>query len=205
MIEKEKYKKMLEKYGTTSSWAIWELPGSTVKSNTESLRWVNNPDLLKIINTGYVFVGLNIAGTHGDQDGHFQKPWANFHSGYSYQNDYKLRCALQDTKYWGSYITDVIKNYPEVESGKVKQYLNRHPEVILSNIRNFEEELSYLGNKPVLVAMGGETNRILNKYLGDRYKVVVIKHYSYTISKENYRKEVLAVLDSVKNECLHEY
>ncbi len=198
MLTDKTYKLMKEKYGDVGSWAIWNRPGATPKSNTESMAWVQDPDLLITINTGFVFVGLNCSSTHGDQNGHFNNAWSNFHSGYSYQNDYKLRFALQDTKYWGSYITDVIKHHNEVDSSKVKQYLKQHPEVVKENIRSFEEEISCLGNRSVLVAMGGETYRILTEHLSSKYKVIQILHYSFTISKEDYRRKVLEVLDAVR-------
>ena len=197
MISEKNYEALKENYGLVSSWAIWGLPNQTPKSNTNSMEWVNEPNLLNIINTGFVFVGLNAAGTHGYQEGHFENAWANFHSGYRFQNDYKLRYALMNTKYWGSYITDVIKHYEEVDSGEVKRYLNKHPEVVEDNICLFEEELQYLGGNPILVALGGETYKILCEHLRDKYKIVRILHYSYTISKEDYRKKVLGVLDNI--------
>ena len=197
MLDKNTYQIMKDKYGLVSSWAIWKRAGSTVKSNTESMEWVRDPNLLSKLNTGFVFVGLNASSTHGDQGGHFYEPWSNFHSGYAYQNDYKLRYALQDTRYWGSYITDVIKRYSEVDSSKVTSYLKKHPEVVRDNIKEFKQELSYLGDNPVLVAMGDKSYQILNDYLGKDYKVVKIKHYSFTISKEDYRNEVLQILDGL--------
>lgn len=197
MLDVNTYQIMKDKYGLVSSWAIWERAGSTVKSNTESMEWVRDPNLLSKLNTGFVFVGMNASSTHGDQGGHYDEPWSNFHSGYAYQNDYKLRYALQDTRYWGSYITDVIKRYSEVDSSKVASYLKKHPEVVRDNIQEFKQELSYLGGNPVLVAMGDKSYQILNNYLSKDYKVVKIKHYSFTINKEDYRTEVLQILDSL--------
>lgn len=198
MLTNQNYKLLKEKYGDVGSWAIWNRAGSTPKSNTDLMTWVQDPDLLLNINTGFVFVGLNGSSTHGDQNGHFKNAWTNFHSGYSYQNDYKLRFALQDTRYWGSYITDVIKHHSEVDSTKVKKYLKQHPEVVRDNIQILEDELSYLGDRPVLVAMGGEAYKILMEHLGNKYRVVQILHYSFTVGKEDYRREVLAVLDEIK-------
>ena len=198
MISKDNYEMLKQRYGQVSSWTVWKQAGNTHRSNTESMEWVNDPNLLSILNTGFVFVGLNASSTHGDQDGHFENAWANFHSGYCRQNDYKLRFALNGTKYWGSYITDVIKKYKEVDSSKVKSYLKKHPEVVRANIKDFEEELSFLGKKPVLVALGGDTYNILKEYLGNKYTIVKIIHYSFTIGQEDYRTKVLEILDSVK-------
>ncbi len=194
MIDKTTYEIMLDKYGQVGSWAIWKCPDKTPKSNTDDMSWVKDPDLLLRINTGYVFVGLNWSSTHGDQSDGGMIPWKNFHSGYSRQNDYKLRYALQGTKYEGSYITDIIKLYAEVDSNKVGDYLRKHPEIIKQNIKDFEEEISYLGEKPVIVAMGEKAYKILNDNLGFKYRILQIKHYSYTIGKEDYRQEVLNAL-----------
>ena len=166
MISKENYEALKEKYGQVSSWAVWKQVGSTPKSNTESMEWVNDPKLLSILNTGFVFVGLNASSTHGDQDGHFENAWANFHSGYSFQNDYKLRFALNGTKYWGSYITDVIKKYKEVDSSEVMKYLKTHPAVVKENIDEFKHELAFLGKPPVLVALGGNAYNIVKRRIG---------------------------------------
>lgn len=198
MITKETYLEMEKKYGDVGSWAVWRKPGNTPKSNTSDMTVFDDPKLLDILNPNYVFVGLNGSSTHGNWMGDTYRPWLNFHSGYSRQNDYKLRYALMGTKYWGSYITDVIKHYPEVDSGKVQDYLKNNPEEIKKNIEIFMKEISCLGTNPVIVAMGGQAYKILKKNLPDSYNVVEIMHYSYTIGKEDYRKEVLGVLDSVK-------
>ena len=83
------------------------------------------------LNDKYVFVALNWAGTHGVQE---DKPWKNFHSSYPYQNDFKLRYALMDTPFWGSYITDIIKEFPELSSKKVVSHFNNNPNEIKKHI-----------------------------------------------------------------------
>lgn len=74
MLDKKTYEIMKNKYGMVSSWAIWKMAGSTPKSNTDSMSWVQDPNLMQLINTGFVFVGLNASSTHGEQDGHFLQP-----------------------------------------------------------------------------------------------------------------------------------
>ena len=195
MISKNAFQLLKDKYGSLASWAIWNTDYSDKepKKNTSDLTVFDNPDLLSVINTGYVFVGLNASSTHGDTT-QGRDAWYNFHSNYSRQNDYKLRYALQGTKYWGSYITDVIKWYAEVDSNKVLKYLKVHPEVAKANIDEFREEMILLGEKPVLIAMGGLTYNILQEHLQGEYEIKQIMHYSYTIGKEDYRKAVLRAL-----------
>lgn len=194
MISKKTYEKLRKEYGLISSWTIWEFPTYNAKSNTSDIAFFENSNITNKLNNKYVFVGLNVSSTHGIQD---VKPWVNFHSNYRYQNDYKLRYALMNTKFWGSYITDIIKNYPEVDSSKVMRYLRSNNDIVQNNIIEFEKELSILSkDKPILIAIGNDSFNILNKYLSEKYKIIKIPHYSMQISKENYRAEVLKTLDT---------
>lgn len=197
MIKKANYDHLRMNYGRVSSWAVWTPPYiGAPKSNTDDLSVFKSKDLLKILNPHYVFVGLNAASGHINKPGFYENDWSNFHSGYRYQHDYKIRYALMDTPYWGGYMTDVIKRYPEKDSTKVKSYLKSHPEVVYENIVEFKQELTYLDKHPVIIAFGGEAFNILNSYLGSQYTVIGVKHYSYTIGSDDYRKEVL---DALKN------
>ncbi len=139
------------------------------------------------LNPNYVFVGLNVAGNGELWD---LPDWANFHSEYRTHNDFKLRYALKDTKYWGAYITDVIKRHSNSDGGQVMSYLKNHPEVVDANIKDFLEEIELLGTKPILVAMGGKVYKILSENLKG-FTIIPIKHYSFTISKENCRRNVV--------------
>ena len=196
MISKENYDYLEQHYGDISSWAIWADPTDTPRSNTADLSVFDDPALLEILNPNYVFVGLNASSTHGDQKGHAGRSWFNFHSDYALQNDYKLRYAIKDTPYWGGYITDIIKEYPEVKSGKVASYIRKHPEIVQKNIEIFLDELAHLNEPPVLIALGSETYQLLNRHLSDQYKIIRIKHYSAYIGKENYRSEFLDAMNS---------
>ena len=194
MIDKKTYELLKKEYGHVGSWAVWRPAGDTPRSNTDDMSWAQDEDLLQTLNTGFVFVGLNWSSTHGEKGCSSDSIWKNFHSGYCRQNDYKLRYALQGTRYWGSYITDLIKMYPEVDSGKVHTYLRHHPEVVRNNIETFQKEIALLGKKPVLVAMGRQAFELLDENLSGGYQITMIKHYSYAISKEDYRRELIARL-----------
>ena len=194
MITEQTYEIMKNKYWKIWSRAVrWDQTTSP-RSNTDDMARVNSPNLLKTLNTGYVFVGLNWSSTHWDKWGTNGIIWSNFHSGYSLQNDYKLRYALKNTKYWGSYITDLIKYYPEVDFNKVTSYINNNPQILEENIENFKKEISYLWDNLKLVALGSKVYELLDKYLWKDYEIFSIKHYSCRIWKENYREEVLSIL-----------
>lgn len=192
-VSQEAYDTLMKKYGHVSSWAIWALPGATPKSNTSDLSMFDTPDIVSRLNADYVFVGLNGSSTHGDQGTHV---WTNFHSNNNLrQHDYKLRYALMNTPYWGSYITDIIKYFPEVDSEKVDEYLKDHPEVLRENVERFVEEISLLSDNPTLIALGVKAYKILSENLGHKYKIVPVMHYSNRIGKEDYREKVLDALN----------
>ncbi len=197
MINKKNYEELKKRYGSISSWALWAPQLDTPKSNTGNMGVFNDKDLLSKLNPNYVFVGLNCSSTHGERSDGYTGPWGNFHSTYSGQNDFKLRYALTGTKYWGAYITDFIKRFPEVDSTKVAEYVSKHPELLNENIQEFRSELALLGTKPVLIALGTKTYEYMKKYLSREYTLVKVTHYAHQISKENYRKDVLSVLDSL--------
>lgn len=188
MKSKQEFLEFSAEFGSVGSWAIWDPPGDKPKSNTGGMNWVT-PDLWKKVRTDFVFVGLNLSKAIEKQE-----HWRNFHSSHPRQNDYKLRYALTGTKYWGSYLTDLIKDYEETESGNVMKALRKDPEILRENLTSLEKELSYFPNKPVLVAMGTAVYKLLKENLGLKYRIVKIKHYSYFMSQEDYREEVLEAL-----------
>lgn len=152
------------------------------------------------MNTGFVFVGLNRSGK--PKDGNAEKkpdkpkdPWFNFHAG---RNDFKLRYALQGTRYWGSYITDAIKDYQETDSGEVEKTLKSNPERVDENLKGLREELELLGGRPVLVALGYAAEKKLRSMRSEGYEVVRILHPAARIRKEDYRKRVLEVLNDIR-------
>lgn len=152
------------------------------------------------MNTGFVFVGLNRSGK--PKDGNAEKkpdkpkdPWFNFHAG---RNDFKLRYALQGTRYWGSYITDAIKDYQETDSGEVEKTLKSNLERVDENLKGLREELELLGGRPVLVALGYNAEKNLKCMKSEGYEVVRILHPATFIGKKKYRDKVLKVLDNIQ-------
>lgn len=167
------YEKLKEKFAKYSSWALW------AKNDKDAIGdWsvLTDENILSNANTNYVFVGLN-AAEH--ERGEELVPWYNFHSRDSKQKDYKLCAALQDTKYWGSYITDIIKGYECTDSAKVKAFVKNNPQKYEEQLENFKEEIKLLAgeNKPVLIAMGKVAYSLLRP-LKKEYQIIRIPHYS---------------------------
>ena len=189
----KKFEFIKQKYGYWASWAIWAEVGNTPKSNVGDLSIFESDLFLDQLNPKFVLVGLNISRAD------IEKPLANFHSSYSRAQDYKIRYAIKDTLLWGAYMTDVIKDFNEVDSGKLVNYLKKNKQFELDNIQVFNQEIEDLNvTNPILVALGDAAYDILARNITE-YKVLKIKHYSHYMSKEKYREEVITLLESLKN------
>jgi hypothetical protein len=188
-MDQKKFNFIKEKYGLLASWAVWAEAGDKPKSNMGDLSIFDDPDVINSLNENIIFVALNISR------GSIKIPLANFHDSSPRAQDFKTRFALKDTPYWGGYMTDIIKNYSEIDSAKIPSYLRDNPAVELDNIRVFEEELADLGaQNPLIVSFGVATYKILKKNFADKYKIVKIPHYAHQISKEDYRNDVSTIL-----------
>ncbi len=186
-ITLDKFKKIRNKYGMYSSWAIWSEEGITPKSNMCS-KIFESEDTIKYLHSRYVLVGLNISRP-------LEKKFSNFHPDYSEAQDYKTRYALKNTPLWGAYMTDIIKDFEEVVSGKMMKYLRENPEFEKTNISTFQKELNFVStSQPILVAIGKDSYSILKRNLKEDFKIIKIPHYANYISKEKYREQVLEVI-----------
>ena len=197
MISEERYNTLKEKYGDAGSWAIWAPERETPTSNVGNMSVFSNPDICKTLNPNYVFVGLNRSTIYAEGGADSLPAWNNYHSSSGLHNDYKLRYALKDTKYWGAYMTDIIKRHVNVDAPQVLTFIKHNPDIRDKNFEWFREELRILGTKPVLVAMGSHVAKILHEFFGDEYKIIDVMHFSYAISKENYRKRLLEKLAEI--------
>ena len=191
MITLEKFNYIKDKYGQCASWAIWASEGESPKSNIGDLT-VRDPEensnLLPQLNPNIVFVGLNIS-----RDA-IKTPLANFHSSYHAAIDYKIRYAFKNSPYWGGYMTDIIKDFEQKVSGKVKDYLRENKEFELQNVQNFRQELIDIGaSNPTLIAFGNDTYSILKRNLKNEFKILKVYHYAHFINKENYRAKVWSI------------
>ena len=190
-VSLEQFKKIKSKYQYLSSWAIWATEGETPKSNIGDLTVLDpdiNKNLLSKLNPEVVFVALNIS--RGD----IKIPLGNFHDHRPVATDFKIRFAFKDTPFWGGYMTDIIKDFEEKISGKVKDYLSKNRDFEKQNVDIFLEELNDIGAKnPVLIAFGNEVFNILNRHLKDRFKIIKVPHYANYTNKEKYREQIKTI------------
>ena len=182
---------MQAQYGRWSSWAVWAEAASKPKSNISDLGIFSQTDILRFLNPEVVFVGLNIS-----RDA-INTTWGNFHDASPRGMDFKMRHALQGTEWWGGYMTDIIKDYNEVNSMKVTQYLKHNPSYEKENVNRFLKELEILGARnPKIIAVGCATYEVLTRNLSHQFGIVKIPHYAHRMSKEKYRIAVADALSS---------
>ena len=194
-MDRKKFDQIKKCYGFVGSWAVWAEAGATPKSNIGDLGVFDveaNSDLLRILNPEIILIGLNIAR------GSIKYPLANFHDSRPVAMDFKIRYAVEGTKLWGAYMTDIIKDFNEKESGKMMQYLRANKEFEKENVRTFRQEIQDIGAcSPTLVAFGNDSYSILKRNFDGEYPLFKLSHYSNYSSKEKYRDEVSGLLSRI--------
>jgi len=193
------FENIKSKYGKVASWAAWKSHDKKdLSSNMEVEDLFNlnkNPQILDQLENNIVMVGYN-----------FSIPLDEpplFHNFHNYNganlkhmtllNASKIRYAFTGTQYYGAYMTDIIKDYVESKSEKVK------PLDIDNDFRIFRNELKTLqADKPTIIAFGGDVYSLLKKHLKpDEYsKLIRVTHYAHfgdgCRTPEGYRSKVLS-------------
>lgn len=192
MIERSQFELIRERHGGYASWAVWATADGSPKSNIGDLSVLDpesNPSLLSTIHHDAVMVGLNISRP-------LREPFRNFHDPRPQAQDFKIRYAFEHTRWWGAYMTDVIKGVEAVKSADLRRLLTT--ELIQRNVDAFLEELRDIGSrKPVLLAFGAQAHQIVASHVPARSyrRLVRLTHYSHYVGKEKYRDTVLSQLD----------
>lgn len=191
-INDEQLYQIRKHYGSCSSWAIWAEANNSPLEGLSDLSVFDfeiNPQNRILIHADFVIVGLNISGSIDESPNVL--PFANFHSKSRWAKDYKMRDAFRGTPLWGSYMTDILKYFPEVNSSNVKKFIRENPGCLDAHFEKFDHELSLIAaNRTNLVALGGLTSSILRTRYGYTNKIITIKHYAAYISADNYRSHV---------------
>lgn len=191
MISINVFNKSRERFGHFASWAVWAEEGESPKSNIDDLSVLNpdkNSKLLEVLHGNSILLGLNISRR-------IERPFGNFHDPMPQATDFKIRYGLKDTPYWGSYMTDVIKDFEEKASGKMMSFLKKDKEFERENIEKLRQEIRILGfTNPVLVTFGKDAEAIVKRNLGHEFQIVRIPHYANYCSKEEYRSQVLEII-----------
>lgn len=190
MVTEQLYNDIAKRYGKVASWAVWAKAGDKPKSNISDMEIFDlkkNPSILKILRTDVVMVALNFS-----REVAMDEPFLNFHDSNPHGQDYKIRFAFEGTGFYGSYMTDIIKDFPMLSSKDVLTYLKDKPNEISKQINAFREELTFIGScKPIILAFGRDAFNIISKNMdkSEWSELIAITHYSHQISKENYRAD----------------
>lgn len=191
-ISDEQLTNIRKHFGSCSSWAIWADANNSPLdglSDLSVLDFDQHPQNRAAIHADFVIVGLNVSGPMNESPD--APSFANFHSTSRWAKDYKMRDAFRGTPLWGSYMTDILKNFPEVDSSKVQSYIRQNPSSLDEHFAWFDQELDLLNAKnSTLVALGGLTSSILKRRYSNTNTIITIKHYSSYISSVNYRDHV---------------
>jgi hypothetical protein len=197
MITSEIFNEIKARFGHYASWAIWAKEDITAKSNIGDLSVFeekNNPTLFDSLRSDVIYLGLNISRP-------IERQLGNFHDPRPMATDFKIRHALQDTIYWGGYMTDIIKDFEEKVSGNMMRFLKTDSKFKKDNIEILRLEIEVLRcEDPLIVAFGRDAELIARKNLGKEFRICGIPHYANYSSKRKYREEVLDVLFKQKVE-----
>lgn len=192
MVTLNEYEEIRNKFGNHCSWAVWAPQGDKVTSDTGVIDFFTTPsqDLLQSLKTDKILVGLNISR------GLLKAKYSNFHDGSGRSKDYKLRYALKDTKLWGSYMTDFIKDFEEPNSNLVLKKI-KEDNLIADVVEKFRQEINYVNPGATLYALGAQVFNYLSHNFGNERQVIRLEHYSHFSSKEQYRERVAKVLSNL--------
>jgi hypothetical protein len=194
MVDRETFDRIKEKHGPYASWAVWSEPDARPKSNIGDLTVLDpdrNPALLGMLRSNVVMVGLNLSRDR-------PPPFGNFHDAKAEGQDYKIRFAFRDTRFYGAYMTDIIKGMVMLRSGNLMRYLAAHQNVVAESVERLLGEFDDLKSEspPTVIAFGGSAHLLAARHLpANRYsRLVRVTHYSYYISQTAYRERVLREL-----------
>ena len=167
-MKKEQFRQLRDQFGEYSSFAFWKS-----ENNVGDISMFNDENILEELNDRYIFVALNPAERPASTK---IKAFKNFHSDYSHQKDFKLCYALKNTRFWGSYITDLFKSFHITDSAKLSKALKERPQDVQKDKESLLKELRILSHVKTIFALGRKTEKYLKKLMGDDYEIVYIPY-----------------------------
>ena len=175
-MDRKRFEEIRAKYGKVASWAIWDPDDyddpTIIEKHVEELT------------TRYVFVGLNVSNEISQSD------WKNFHCRHRGGSDYKLMEKYNDSPYRGAYMTDILKDWVEVDSSEIERSVKENPERLQENIELFLQELADIGaeDSEVFVFGNAAWNIFVNSPDLRRLKIKKLVHYGYRYGRRAPKK-----------------
>ena len=185
-------------YSKLSSWAIWEfnnINGLLEKEGDlkEDIDFNEYIDILQPSN--FVILAMNPGGTYNEDNAkkatrkvvNNKRPWSNFHN-IGRSRDYLLGRAMMETKFKGSYMTDLFP-VEGSSSEDVKNFIENKDNSNLVNrlIEEFDKEMTCLlpnQNEVRLICLGSTVTKwakiflVGNEKLNKTYSIYEFPHYS---------------------------
>lgn len=159
---------------------------NSIKSYDLVFPTMSDDELAKAIKPKYMLVGLNVA----DRNNAGYGSWSNFHDNTSKSHDRNVMKIICGTKYFGSYMTDIIKDFPETNSGKVltatvgMRRTKENAQRLYDSLEIFQQELDITAPEEIIL-FGDVAFHIFHLAiqgglldLPDNTKVVETPHYS---------------------------
>ncbi len=179
----DKYLQLKSKYGNCSSWAIWN------EENKKDTTIIEKE--ISSLNSKYVFVGLNISNE-------IRNSWGNFHEG---RNDYKLMNVLNNSKFYGSFMTDLFYDLPIPKSTKLNHLVESKEFDISKHILYFKQKLTDLeiNDNTTFILLGKDVDDYFPKFHSiNKNKIVKIPHPAYRrYSFEVWKNSVTIILNQI--------
>jgi hypothetical protein len=191
-MDKSTFEQIKAKHGAYASWAVWAEPDEAPKSNIADLTVLDparNPSLLDILRNDVVMLGRGFSGPVP------ALPFTNFHDPNPRGQDYKIRYAFSNSPYYGAYMTNLIKGVVARESGDLRELLKSDPSLVAKSIGRLLGEFDDLDSpEPLVIAFGSDTYALAAQHIPSHRRGLLVRVTSYGqyISKEDYRKRVLA-------------
>lgn len=192
MVDRDTFERIKQRHGLYASWAVWSQAGSSPKSNIGDLRILDpdiNPNLLQILRSDVVMLGLNIS-----RPGIVVEPFRNFHDASSRGQDFKIRYAFSGTPYWGAYMSDFIKDVVMLDRGSLMRHVKENPALVERSVAALQGEFNDLGcDRPTILTFSDDTSRLVARYVSSSNysRLVPLMHYANYISQEDYKLDVL--------------
>ena len=205
MKEKQVLKQLTSKYSQYASWALYQVSDQQLQISDDKEK-VRKKDvtiepfrdkLEESINLNGIFLGLNCSRQISSDINETATEWSNFHDTSQYSQDYKIPYMIKGTKYEGSYMTDLFKNFPMVNSNQFEKNIVK-PEnrsIYNTSVELFQEEYNIIKPKTI-ICFGDKVEKFLTDMIKNEeltvdsnVEIIKIKHYSAQLSYECLKKE----------------
>ena len=182
-VSEDQFCKLREQCGDQSSWAVWNGADDRgrFKCPLDILDPTINRDLISSLNNNYIFLGLNISKP-------IEKPLANFHPmAWKHENN-RLDLVLRGTKFWGSYMTDLVRQVVKANGADLQRRIRQDPKLLVDGIKALKADIEILRmDKPIIFALGAIChNQLTSKDLPSSWRIHRLTHYAARMGTNNY-------------------